>query len=205
MKKWSIFLILILYYSVHGQEIYLKTGKNYTNYKYTSFSPLPSSIDLNAGQGVFYEFGINNFFKKEGVLGYKIGFSLNEYNAIASSISNFYSWNTSSMGVQGMAFFRPIKKSRLNLDLFGGLLFNKMIYGKQIINNTVYDLHSSNEFNGIYVHPIVGTELGIRCIDKMSILIGYQFSFSTGVLQNRLREQTTFINHQIQFGIQYKL
>lgn len=207
MKSKCILILLLIFSSkfIYSQDLFMKTGKNFTTYNYSSLTAQPLAIDLNAGNGQFYEFGMSKLFKGSNTIGYNASLSLNEYNASAMSVSNFYSWNTFYLGAQGSIYYRVIRTSRFNSGLFGGLLFNKMIYGKQIINKSIYDLNSNNEFNGVYVHPIVGLDSRIFCNSNLSFIIGYQFSFSTGILQNRLREQTSFINHQIQFGIQFKL
>jgi hypothetical protein len=207
MKSNYILILLILLFSKisYSQDLFLKTGKNFTNYNYSSLTVQPIAIDLNAGNGQFYEFGMSKLFKNSSKIGYNTSLTLNEYNASAMSVSNYYSWNTFYVGAQGSIYYRTINTSRFNTRFFGGLLFNKMIYGKQVINNSIYDLNSNNEFNGVYVHPILGLDSKIYCNSNLSFIIGYQFSVSTGSLQNRLREQTSFINHQIQFGLSYKL
>jgi hypothetical protein len=203
MKKLMFFLLAISYVSVYGQEVFLKTGMNYTSYNFSSYSAVPAVLEIQNGQGSFYELGINKFFNKGNNLGYKLSVTLNEYNALASSPLNNYTWNTSYLGVQGMVLYRPIKTARLNLDIHGGLLINKMVYGKQTINRMIYDLNSNIEFNGLYVHTTIGSEGDVKFSDKMSLLVGYQFSYS--IIQNRSAEETYFLNHQIQFGIKYKL
>lgn len=207
MKSKYILVLIVLSFSkiFYSQELFLKTGKNFTIYNYSSLTAQPLAIDLNAGNGQFYEIGISKLFKGSNSIGYNASLSLNEYNTSAMSLSNFYSWNTIYLGVQGSIYYRVTRTSRFNTGVFGGLLFNKMVYGKQIINRTIYDLNSNNEFNGVFVHPILGFDSKIYCNSNLSFIIGYQFSVSTGILQNRLREQTSFINHQIQFGLNYSL
>ena len=206
MKRKNILILLLMFFSkfIYSQDLFLKTGKNFTTYNYSSTAQ-PLAIDLNAGNGQFYELGMGKLFKGSNTIGYNTSLSINEYNASAMSVSNFYSWNTLYIGVQGSIYFRAVKTSRFNAGLFGGLLFNKMIYGKQIINKSIYDLNSNNEFNGVYVHPILGLDSRIHCNSNLSFIIGYQLSISSGILQNQLIEQTSFINHQIQFGLSYTL
>jgi hypothetical protein len=206
MRKFlqTLFFIQIVI-NLNAQQVFFKTGKNYTNYNFSSLSGIPVALQFNNGDGQFYEFGFSNSFKKVKNAGYKFSLNMNDYNALAHSTANFYEWNTTYVGVQGVFYYRWIQLKKISSEINAGLLFNKMIYGKQIINKAVYDLHSNNEFNGILVHPVVGTNISLERNDWIAFVLGYQFSFSSSILQNRLREQTSFINHQIQFGIQFKL
>lgn len=206
MRKFlQTLLFMQLVVHLNSQQVFFKTGKNYTNYNFSTLSAIPVALQFNNIGGQFYEFGFSNGLKKIKNVGYKFSLNMNDYNSVANSSSNFYEWNTTYAGAQGVFYYRWIHFKKISSEINAGLLFNKMIYGKQIINRVVYDLHSNNEFNGIYVHPVIGTNVSLERSDWIAFVLGYQFSFSTGILQNRLREQTSFINHQIQFGIQFKL
>jgi hypothetical protein len=78
MRKLIMLMMIVMsYQSIQSQEIYFKTGKNFTQYDYKSDTN--SSPSLQAGSGNFYEIGYVMKLNNEK-LKYAIDLSLNEYN-----------------------------------------------------------------------------------------------------------------------------
>ena len=105
MKKLLLIaLIALSFQQIQAQEIYLQTGKNFTQYDYKSGTD--SSPSLQSGSGNFYEIGYVMTLNNEK-LKYAVGLSLNEYNSLGGDINSSYSWNTQYMGIECGYHYSP--------------------------------------------------------------------------------------------------
>jgi hypothetical protein len=202
MKKLALLLsIFCSFQNIHSQEVYFKTGKNFTNYTFKSDSE--SSNNLQAGSGSFYEMGYVIPLKNDK-LNYAIGLILNEYNALGGDSANTYSWNTEYLGIQNSLVYYFLRRDRFDVAVNTGLGISTLLYGKQEINGTYYDLSSQKEFSGLLILPGFGVQ-GRYSITRSSYLgLGYQFSKSFN-LSNSSDEKLSFNTHQIQFGIHFNI
>ncbi len=203
IKNYFLLFLLITSFHVFSQEIYLNTGKNFTNYVYkNSFGQ--SDLNLQSGSGNFYEIGLTTPLKNKNIL-YSYGLSLNEYNAIGGDTANSYRWDTKYMGITGgLSYsFLPMNNGinfLLNLGLNGGTI----IYGNEEINGTYYDLVKQKEFSGLMLGSTVG--LGVKYpIPSFGYLsIGYSLNQSIN-LSNTSKEKLSFLTNQIQLGFHFPI
>lgn len=200
MKKLLfIALIALSLQHLQAQEIYLQTGKNYTQYDYKSGTD--SSPSLQAGSGNFYEIGYIMTLNNEK-LKYAVGLSLNEYNAIGGDINSSYSWNTQYMGIQNTFSIAFVKKSGFEASANGGLGISTLIYGKQNLNGQYLDLSSQKEFSGIWIAPKLGLTASYNVDNDIYLSLGYAYSKSFNV-SNSTDEKLSFNNSKIQFGVHF--
>lgn len=194
-----LMMIVMSYQSIQSQEIYFKTGKNFTQYDYKSDTS--SSPSLQAGSGNFYEIDYVMNLNNE-MLKYAIGLSLNEYNAIGGNAVSSYSWNTQYLGVQNTFSIAFVKKRGFEASANGGLGISTIIYGKQNINGEYLDLSSQKEFSGIWVAPKLGLSASYNVDNDIYLSLGYAYSKSFN-LSNSTDEKLSFNNSQIQFGVHF--
>lgn len=194
-----LMMIVMSYQSIQSQEIYFKTGKNFTQYDYKSDTN--SSPSLQAGSGNFYEIGYVMKLNNEK-LKYAIDLSLNEYNAIGGNAVSSYSWNTQYLGVQNTFSIAFVKKRGFEASANGGLGISTIIYGKQNINGEYLDLSSQKEFSGIWVAPKLGLTASYNVDNDICLSLGYAYSKSFN-LSNSTDEKLSFNNSQIQFGVHF--
>ena len=200
MRKLIMSMMIVMsYQSIQSQEIYFKTGKNFTQYDYKSDTN--SSPSLQAGSGNFYEIGYVMKLNNEK-LKYAIGLSLNEYNAIGGNAVSSYSWNTQYLGVQNTFSIAFVKKRGFEASANGGLGISTLIYGKQNINGEYLDLSSQKEFSGIWVAPKLGLTASYNVDNDICLSLGYTYSKSFS-LSNSTDEKLSFNNSQIQFGVHF--
>ena len=200
MKKLLLIaLIGLSFQHIQAQEIYLQTGKNYTQYDYKSDTS--SSPSLQAGSGNFYEIGYVMTLNNEK-LKYAIGLGLNEYNAIGGNAVSSYSWNTQYLGVQNTFSIAFVKKRGFEASANGGLGISTLIYGKQNINGQYLDLSSQKEFSGIWIAPKLGLTASYNVDNEIYLSLGYAYSKSFN-LSNSTDEKLSFNNSQIQFGVHF--
>lgn len=202
MKKLILLLGMICsFQSIQAQEIYFATGKNFTNYAFKSDSD--SSNNLQAGIGAFYEMGYVIPLGYEE-LNYAVGLSLNEYNAVGGDTVNTYRWNTEYLGIQNTLFYSFFNNDSFNVGAKTGLGIATLLYGKQEINGTFYDLSSQKEFSGLLILPGFGLQAKYSLSGSSSLSLGYHFSKSVN-LSNSTEEKLSFNTHQIQFGVHFNL
>jgi len=200
MKKLLLYAVILLsIHNIHSQEIYLQTGKNYTQYNYKS--DIASTPSLQAGSGNFYEIGYIMSLNDEK-LKYAIGLSLNEYNAISSNQISSYSWNTQYIGIQNTFSLTVVKASGFEGSVNGGIGIATLIYGKQNINGQYLDLSSQKEFSGLWIAPKLGLNVSYNVDNDIYLNLGYGFSKSFNVTNNT-PEKLSFNTNQIQFGVHF--
>lgn len=200
MKK-AILLFVVMYsmHNAYAQEIYFKTGKNFTQYDYKNDSE--SSPKLQSGTGALYEIGYAKTLKNEKMK-YNLGLSLNEYNAIGGNSVSSYSWNTQYLGLQNTFSFAFIKKGGFEARVNGGLNLGTIIYGKQNINGQYFDLSSQKEFSGFQITPSLGLQASYNINRAVYLSVGYAYCKSFN-LSNNTSEKLSFNTNQIQFGIHF--
>jgi outer membrane protein OmpA-like peptidoglycan-associated protein len=200
-KLMLLFALACSFQKMHSQQIYLKTGRNYTNFNYKSDTG--SSPDLQVGSGSFYEVGYAIPLNQE-TLKYNIGLSLNQYNAVESTAANSYSWNTEYAAIENTISYSFVKTRGFELGVNGGLGIATIVYGKQQINGTYLDLTSQKEFSGLLLSPKVGLQAAYNVNKEVFFSLGYNFSKGFNV-SNSSDEKLTFDTHQIQLGIHIQM
>ena len=202
MKKIMLGALLLLGISMaNAQEIYLQTGKNFTQYDYKGNSS--DSPSLQAGSGNFYEVGYVMTLNNEK-LKYAVGLSLNEYNAIGGDINSSYSWNTQYMGIDNTFSIAFVNWKGLQASANGGVGISTLIYGKQNLNGQYLDLSCQKEFKGLWIAPKLGITGSYNVDNDIYLSFGYAYSKSFNV-SNSTEEKLSFNNNQIQFGVHFVL
>ena len=203
MKKLLLLTLIIgSLHNLHSQEIYLYSGKNYTQYDFKDNTGT-SNPSLQTGSGNFYEMGYAMPLGNEKI-NYAIGLNLNEYNALGGNTFNSYSWNTQYLGVKNSISYSLFGRNSLDVALSGGLTLATLIYGKQEINGAFLDLKSQKEFSGLIVQPFLGFQTRYNILNDGYLSFGYNFSKSFNV-SNSTNEKLSFNNGQLQFGIHFNM
>ena len=187
---------------MHSQEIFFYTGKNFTTYNYKN-SLGESNPNLKGGQGPFYELGYamplgDDRFK------YSIAISLNEYNANGGNAASNYNWNTNYFGVKNAMSFKMFDSNKFDISAKGGLAISSMVYGRQTINGTYYNLSGQKEFAGLWIEPSLGIQAKCIITRDINLSLGYNIikSFNSG---KSTTEKLSFTTNQLQFGIHLEL
>jgi len=203
MRKFYLLLILLLAISnSYSQEVYILTGTNFTNYNFST-QVEPMNTKLQEGTGSFYEVGYD-FSLNSDALSYSAAVTLNEYNALAGSLANTYSWQTKYAGAQmSLNYLHKVTK-RFKLGLRAGVNLSKIVYGKQNSNGVIYDLLDQKEFSGIYFSYFGGASANYKLNDSGYLSIGYGYSNGLNTA-NSTQEKIIFNNQQILFGIHFNI
>jgi hypothetical protein len=207
IKKYLSLIFIIAYCQVFAQQVFLSTGKNFTNYDYKNSNGV-SNPNLKSGSGNFYELGFSQGFTNEHFI-YSLGLSLNDYNAVGGNSANSYRWETKYLGIKGglsYSFFPNEYNSDQSFDFLVnvGFLGQSIIYGKQEIDGAYYDLVSNNEFSGVLLGSSIGCQVKYQIPSFGFLSLGYNFCHSVNV-SNNSEEQLSFNTHQIGLGFHFPI
>jgi hypothetical protein len=203
MKNYTLLLItFIAFMNSYSQEVYFLTGTNFAKYNFKG-SNETMSTKLQSGTGSNFEIGYY-FPLNNDKFSYSAGITLNDFNALAGSISNNYQWNTKYLGAQTNFKYTYFVLNEIQIALKGGLNLSKIIYGKQNINGSIYDLVNQKEFSGVLYSYFFGLHANYKFNDLGYLSIGYGFLNSLNA-SNNMQEKVTFNTQQIQFGIHFNI
>jgi hypothetical protein len=203
IKNYFLFAIFLFSSKGFSQEIYVKTGKNFTKYNYTN-ELLQSSSNLQSGSGNSYELGFTNPLLEDNI-SYSVSLFLDGYNAIGGSTANSYSWDTQYIGVLGKLEYSFFPDNNfVDFLLNCGVDASTIIYGKQEINGSYYDLVHQKEFSGIWVGFPIGAQAKFEIQSFGYLSLGYNFSQNFN-LSNNTKEKLSFSTQQIQLGFHFPI
>tara|TARA_B100000886_G_scaffold336880_1_gene296499 strand:- start:268 stop:900 length:633 start_codon:yes stop_codon:yes gene_type:complete len=201
---FSIFLVALGFNNLPAQEIFFNVGRNFTNYDYTN-SQSESNPNIESSSGSSYELGYNFISALGNKFDIGLSCTLDQFNATGGNLVNDYSWNTNYFGLQGTIKYdliEKLNKSKFNLNINAGINLNHIISGQQKINGDTFNLSSHEEFNGLFIKPVVGMQLKFYLTDDVAIGISYNHSKNYGRIPARSGDENlNFNNNQLQFGI----
>ena len=195
---FSIALIVLALNFSSAQEVYLNVGRNFTTYDYTN-SQGNSNPNVESSSGASY--GVGYIFPMGDKFGIAAGLTLDQFNATGGNMVNNYSWDTSYLGLQGVAKYKVLEANRspISLNLNAGINFNHIVGGEQKINGQTFKLTEEDEFKGLFFKPIVGFDVQYFLLDNIAIGLGYHYSKNFGLSSGE--QDLNFNNSQLQFGI----
>jgi hypothetical protein len=201
-----LFFTLFGFTSAFSQAVYFKTGKNFTNYVFESSAIGINSfvVKLQPDSGPFYELGLTSSFGSSR-FSYEFGISLNELNSIVETPSKAVSYKTEFIGLDNAVLFSVFKTKTILWDGKLGFGLQTMIFGKQEIEGTLYNLKQFDEFNGLFLRQSLGTQVKLVASNQLNFSIGYDYHYSLFKTNNRSNQSLKINNSQIKFGVYYIL
>ncbi len=204
MKKNYVFLAVFALFQtlLFGQEIYLYTGKNFTNFEYKSTSS-SSNVNLHSDSGSYYAIGFRFPFKEENDrFYYEVELNLNQYNAVGDDSIRAYSWQTDYFGGKYNALYAVLKNEHIEISCNSGVGLSTILNSKQLINGLYCNLINNDVFSGVWVQPSLGVQVKYMFRTNIHFSLGYNFSKSFN-FTNSTSDKLSFVNNQIQFGIHF--
>jgi hypothetical protein len=198
IKNTLLILTLLSFSNLYSQEMYIKSGKNNTEFDFTSPNN-NSEISYRSGSGEFYEIGYL-FNLKNQKLAYSVGLTYNQFNASASYLGSSYTWETNYLGIQNILFYQLYETTDIKVLILGGVNTATICRGDQFINTSYFNIKNNDEFSGIVLQPLLGASLKYFISDKISLSLGYNYSKAYN-LSNNTEEKLIFNNSQFQFGM----
>lgn len=199
-----LFFTFFCFSSALSQSFYFKTGKNFTNYVFESSAMGISSsvVKLQPDSGSFYELGAVVSFGSSR-FSYEYGISLNELNSIVESPSKAVTYKTEFFGLDNSFLFSILKTKKILWDSKLGFGFHTMIFGKQEIGGTLYDLKKFDEFNGLFLRQSLGTQIKLVLSNQFNLSIGYDYYYNLYNTKSSSNQTLKINNSQIKFGVYY--
>ena len=205
--KRVLFLLLFSGGCLQAQELFFTTGKNFTKYDYKNSFGM-SNPNLRNGDGSSFQLGLGynlKIFNTSDEFSYAISLVYNQWNAVGSSRTSNYAWNTNYLGIQNelnYILYQDYDSFIIKTKL--GCATSTIIKGEQYINNLMYDIANQEEFKGIVVQPNIGIDFYYSINLGIGISIGYEYSKAFNV-SNTSAEKLSFSNNQIHFGLQFPI
>lgn len=197
MKKQLLLLFIIFSSAFYAQGVFFKTGKNFTSFSYKNISPYTDKIKIN-GTGNVYELGYAMPLKKFKDFTYLGSLTLNDYNGIGNSDINSLEWETSYLGIQNLVEYQFYDAFHFFVSAQAGLNLSTILYGKQKLNNAIYNLVKNQDFSGIILQPVIGVKAKYYISKTGYLSMGCNFSKSYSF--NPSQEKVSFNTFQILFG-----
>jgi hypothetical protein len=206
VKNIIVFILLIFmsYGMTAQQSIYLKTGKNFTGFKFLNSAGVSSS-GFEKGIGDSFELGIKSIlFYENSFSSWDIGLTLNEYNAYAATKSNNIKWETNFLGIQNSFSYSFINNDTYNISAKVGANVEKIVYGKEEINGIFYDITKTDDFKSFLLQYSFGLDAKYLVTDGIKIDLGYSVINS---LNNTKHTDDKFYikTRQISVGIYFEI
>ncbi|MCX8486982.1 MAG: hypothetical protein ORN53_07415 [Crocinitomicaceae bacterium] len=203
MRRLIQFLFIFnVLWNTNAQGVYFLTGSNFSSYQFKS-APNSMSTNLKSGTGTTLEMGFSKQLTSEH-LHYNVGINLNEYNAVAGSLVNSYSWNTKHLGIHNSVDYAISLFGNVQLKIAAGLNLATIIYGRQEINGNYFDLIKQKEFSGISLSPYARLQMTYNITDLGFLSLGYGLN-KTFFPMNDSAEKLSITSNQLVFGIHFNI
>jgi len=183
--------------------VFISVGKNFTYYDYSNTFGSNNPTVRSSG-GINFELGKRgiiyfDFLMTKLMLSSSV--SLNEYNAEGGNDNLSYKWETTYFGLNLFATAQTLNLiGGISFELSGGAGISHIVYGRQKLGSSTFNLISNNEFDGIFFKPFVEFGANFYNTNKVnaSILINSSRDIS---LDSNSDQYLNFNNFQIKFRI----
>ena len=204
LKIIIVFFILVVFSNkLHSQEIEIESGKTISSFKYTD-SQNNSLDNLQAASSNFMSLGYRTTIYKNLVFG-SLGINYIGYNAKGSddTLFNYMEWNTTFLGIYGSVDVKVACYKKFQLHLKGSFSPEFLIQGSQTLNNRVYNLVGSNDFDNSIYFLKGGAFINYPISDFTKLTIQYVKGQTLNSEINK--EKLNIIAQQLSFGFQINL
>lgn len=212
-----LFLMTCLAAEIAAQDVFFKTGRNFTTYDYRNSNGL-KFIGFIPRVGSSFEIGLGYPFSvtqlkdnpnpddpkiKRFEFRNELSFMVNSYNAYGGDLNNNYTYETTFGGIKNQ-FSLLGKAGDLELGLLGIIGINKMLTGTQVINNARFNLKTSNEFKNIFLQTGLGASAAYPLFDNAFLSVAYNYTVNRRPMRQDA-EHVNFNSRIVLFGIHFKL
>ena len=176
--KYSLYFFLLICIGAHSQNsIFIRTGKNVSNYLYTNKFGSTSS-NLSSEFGNSYSVGYSKLLKyklNKFPIVYNSEFSFDEFNASVYDKNLSVHWKTLYAGFDNSLLLQVLNSKKIKLDLKLGSTISKMIHGKQELGGEIFDLNKTNSFKGIFIGGVAGLQVKYFASDFGGFSLSYDY------------------------------
>lgn len=200
-KKLLLLVAFATCFSAYSQEIFFKSGKNFTMYHYKDAEGIATDLFVN-DSGSAYELGYSSPFISDH-FSYNVALTLNEFNSIVGQPDISIKWKTEYVSAQGAISYAFIETGRFSIAAQLGLNAGVVLYGRQEINAVIFDLKNIDGFKGLIVQPLLGLEAKLFASKQMYLSVGYKYLSS--IDSDKGLEKFSIETNQIVLGVHFML
>lgn len=219
MTKIILSLFLLTYFAadIAAQDVFFKSGRNFTTYEYRNNNGL-KPVEFLSRVGSSFEIGMGFpflFKLQKDILNpnevkieryrfrNEVSFMLNSFNAFGGDPNNNYTYETTFGGIKNQ-FSLLAKFGDLELALLGSIGVNKLLSGTQVINNSRFSVKAYDEFKNVFLQTGLGASAAYPLFDNTFLTVAYNY-----VVNRRPQIQNTahvnFHSRLVLFGIHFKI
>jgi hypothetical protein len=219
MTKTILSLFLLIYFSadILAQDVFFKTGRNFTTYEYRNNNGL-KPIEFIPRVGASFEIGMGFPFLLElqkDILNpndikierhrfrNEVSFMLNSYNAFGGDPNNNYTYEATFGGIKNQFSFLA-QAGKLELGLLMNIGINKLLSGTQVINNSRFSVKAYDEFKNVFLQTGLGASAAYPLFDNAFLTVAYNYTVNRRPqIQNTAH--VNFNSRLVLFGIHFKI
>ena len=198
-------LLLFLSITTSAQQFYIETGMTSSSFDYKNSQG--SSLDnLQATSHNFMTMGYRNQFFTKNLFG-SFGISYTGYGAIGSDdvVGNFMEWNLNYLEFNAGVDYKLFTIKKFKWYLKGNTSVGFLLQGTQTLNNRIFDLKNSEDFDKPLAVFRGGAGLSYPVSDKLSLYVNYMRGKSLSLKDNTDNESLKIKSHHISFGMYINL
>ncbi|MDC7995103.1 outer membrane beta-barrel protein [Altibacter sp. HG106] len=203
MKTLLFLLLGMLAASSTAQEFMIQGGQSFTSFEYCD-SQNKALENLQSKNLPFLSVGTRIPLWEEK-LQITAGLRLHQYGAIGSDniLGNYYEWTTSYAGLQVGIDAQLFEIDRFTLHLTGDLGPEFLVQGTQTLNNQVFDLKDTADFDG----PIIRYNGGALFQYKLTSLLSAGVHYTYGITSKigKKGEQLRYNAHDLGVSLFFSL
>lgn len=201
MKNFVVLITFLLSGSIYAQGVFFKMGKNYSSFSYKNNTPFADKIKIT-GTGSSYELGYEKSLKIKD-LSYLASITLNDYNGTGESNLVNLDYKTSYIGLQNAINYQFYDSFYFFVSAKAGLNMSTIIYGKQQLNNSAFNLTNNKDFSGLILQPLLGLDAKYYISKSGYLSLGCNLTKSISL--NPTADKVSFNTFQILFGGYFEL
>jgi len=193
-------MVMLCIHQSKAQSIFIKTGRNLTNYTFGS----TSLVQLQDEIGQTYEFGYTSKQTTDKRFYYGFSAGIDDYNASGSIAGTNLSWETTYANVKGLGYLQLLNNDKNGVALKGGLGLATLIHGRQQIDGVRYNLSRQDEFKGMFICPQIGLSYNLSLNKDVSLRLDYDYARQLSMGKNP-NPKLQFNNHSLRLGFSVDL
>lgn len=194
--KQLILLLCFLSFGVQAQDLFWEYGQSLTNFDYENSQG--NTLDNLQGKTFAY-FNLGTRLPLfEDKLQFTGSFNWHRYGAIGSddALNNFFDWETSYLGIQLGLDASLITAGQFSWHVQGSAGPEFLLQGSQTLNNQVFDLTNTEDFDAPILLFRIGTHFEYEISEYLSFALSYHYG-SSNTIGSDSTEELSYNVHQI--------
>lgn len=204
MKKNIKLLLLLLITALgYSQQIYFEAGKTQSSFDYLN-SKEQKLDNLQSTSHSFLAIGYRNQLFLEKLNG-SLGIAYAGYGAIGSddTVGNFMEWNVNYLEFKAGLDYELIKIKETSIYVKGTSAAAIFIQGTQVLNSSVINLKSNEDFNTLVFNFNTGMGFSQPISKELKMYAQYMFGKTLNMASSN--ENLKIISSSISFGLLIKI